>query len=216
MSLKGLFIKEEEEQKQPQEKKVVQASTVTNVMPVQTPLQTITGDVDKEIETKIWEMIVAKNLPGPDYIEFKNVASGLIDIVPDENLRLKGAFNVLLKSYPNFTKEIILNSIDTYIGIVGEEKEKGRKECEELRKTKVGNKEIRIKELKESSADILRQIEELRIKNDAINQETITLEEEIRKSTEEIDLKEKVFENSVQSVINTLESDKVRVTNLSL
>jgi len=216
MSLKGLFIKEEEEQKQPQEKKVVQASTVTNVMPVQTPLQTRTGDVDKEIETKIWEMIVAKNLPGPDYIEFKNVASGLIEIVPDENLRLKGAFNVLLKSYPNFTKEIILNSIDTYIGIVGEEKEKGRQECEELRKTKVGNKEIRIKELKESSADILRQIEELRIKNDAINQETITLEEEIRKSTEEIDLKERVFENSVQSVINTLESDKVRVTNLSL
>lgn len=216
MSLKGLFIKEEEEQKQPQEKKVVQASTVTNVMPVQTPLQTITGDVDKEIETKIWEMIVAKNLPGPDYIEFKNVASGLIEIVPDENLRLKGAFNVLLKSYPNFTKEIILNSIDTYIGIVGEEKEKGRQECEELRKTKIGNKEIRIKELKESSADILRQIEELRIKNDAINQETTTLEEEIRKSTEEIDLKEKVFENSVQSVINTLESDKVRVTNLSL
>ena len=30
MSLKGLFIKEEEEQKQPQEKKVVQASTVTH------------------------------------------------------------------------------------------------------------------------------------------------------------------------------------------
>jgi peptidoglycan hydrolase CwlO-like protein len=161
-------------------------------------------------------MIVAKNLPGPDYIEFKNVASGLTEIVPDENLRMKGAFNVLLKSYPNFTKEIILNSIDTYIGIVGEEKEKGRTECEELRRTRIGNKEARIKELKESSADILRQIEELKKKNDTINQETLELEEEIRKSSEEIDRKERVFESSVQSVINTLESDKTRVTNLSL
>ena len=212
MGLKGLFIKEEEQQNQEKPKEV--APTVASVMPTQTP--TITGEVDKDIETKIWEMIVAKNLPGPDYIEFKNVASGLTEIVPDENLRLKGAFNVLLKSYPNFTKEIILNSIDTYIGIVGEEKEKGRIECEELRKTKIGNKEARIKELKESSADILRQIEELKKKNDAINQETTELEEEIRKSSEEIDRKERVFESSVQSVINTLESDKTRVTNLSL
>jgi hypothetical protein len=213
MGLKGLFIKEEEQQ---QEKPKEVAPTVASVMPTQTPITTGTGEVDKEIETKIWEMIVAKNLPGPDYIEFKNVASGLTEIVPDENLRMKGAFNVLLKSYPNFTKEIILNSIDTYIGIVGEEKEKGRTECEELRRTRIGNKEARIKELKESSADILRQIEELKKKNDAINQETLELEEEIRKSSEEIDRKERVFESSVQSVINTLESDKTRVTNLSL
>ena len=215
MGLKGLFIKEEEQQQQEKPKEV--APTVASVMPTQTPtITTGTGEVDKEIETKIWEMIVAKNLPGPDYIEFKNVASGLIEIVPDENLRMKGAFNVLLKSYPNFTKEIILNSIDTYIGIVGEEKEKGRTECEELRRTRIGNKEARIKELKESSADILRQIEELKKKNDTINQETLELEEEIRKSSEEIDRKERVFESSVQSVINTLESDKTRVTNLSL
>ena len=85
-----------------------------------------------------------------------------------------------------------------------------------MRRTKIGNKEARIKELKESSADILRQIEELKKKNDAINQETLELEEEIRKSSEEIDRKERVFESSVQSVINTLESDKTRVTNLSL
>ena len=215
MGLKGLFIKEEEQQQQDKLKEV--APTVASVMPTQTPtITTGTEEVDKEIETKIWEMIVAKNLPGPDYIEFKNVASGLTEIVPDENLRMKGAFNVLLKSYPNFTKEIILNSIDTYIGIVGEEKEKGRTECEELRRTRIGNKEARIKELKESSADILRQIEELKKKNDAINQETLELEEEIRKSSEEIDRKERVFESSVQSVINTLESDKTRVTNLSL
>ena len=215
MGLRGLFIKEEEQQESKPKEAV--SAAVSSVMPTSSPTIKVTdGEVDKEIETKIWEMIVAKNLPGPDYIEFKNVASGLTEIVPDENLRLKGAFNVLLKSYPNFSKEIILNSIDTYIGIVGEEKEKGRKECEDLRKTKIGNKEARIKELKENSADILRQIEELRKKNDAINQETVELEEEIRKSTEEIDRKERIFESSVQSVINTLESDKTRVTNLSL
>ena len=112
MGLKGLFIKEEEQQQQEKPKEV--APTVASVMSTKTPtITTGTGEVDKEIETKIWEMIVAKNLPGPDYIEFKNVASGLTEILPDENLRMKGAFNVLLKSYPNFTKEIILNSIDT-------------------------------------------------------------------------------------------------------
>ena len=70
MGLKGLFIREEEQQQQEKPKEV--APTVANVMPTQTPtITTGTGEVDKEIETKIWEMIVAKNLPGPDYIEFK-------------------------------------------------------------------------------------------------------------------------------------------------
>lgn len=219
MGLKNLFIKEDEQdQKKSEVRKtdsVVHGVMTNSGSSISNPISTGIAS-DKEIETKIWEMIVAKNLPGPDYVEFKRVASGLVDVISDENLQMKGAFNVLVKSYPNFTKDTIIKSIDTYIGIVGEERDRGKSECEVLRRTKIGDKEIKVQDLKNDLNEVLRQQEELRKKNEAILKEISNLEEEIRVSTDEINKKEKTFEYSVQSVINTLESDKMKINNLSL
>lgn len=222
MDFKGLFIKEEEQQT-PQQPVAVQevAPKVESIMPttphvVQEATSTNTGIVDKEIEAKIWDMIIAKNLPGPDYIEFKNTAAGLVDIIPDESMQMKGAFNVIKRSYPSFTKEIILSSIDTYIGIVNEEKEKGLKESEEIRKTKIGDKTATINNMKSSAAEILTQIDDLKKKYDEINAKVVQLEVEVATATNEITAKENIFKNSVQAVINTLNADKTKVTNLNL
>ena len=215
MAFKDLFIKEEE----PQQIKpvVVQevAPSAENIMSSPPP-SNIGKVVDKEIETKIWDMIVAKNLPGPDYIEFKNAAAGLIDVIPDETMQLKGAFNVLKRSYPTFSKEVILSSIDTYIGIVNEEKEKGKKECEELRRTKVGDKVTSINSMKAAVQDVLKQIEELKKQEESIKAEIRRLELEVTTDTNEIDSKEAMFNSSVQAVIDTLNADKVKVTNLNV
>ena len=129
MAFKDLFIKEESA---PPKQPVVAQEVAPNAESIM-PSQPVVGkvSVDKEIEAKIWDMIVAKNLPGPDYIEFKNTAAGLVDINPDETMQLKGAFNVLKRSYPTFSKEIILSSIDNYINIVNEEKEKDKNNIKE-------------------------------------------------------------------------------------
>jgi hypothetical protein len=184
---------------------VVQSSTPTN-----------SGIVDKDIEKKIWDMIISKNLPGPDYIEFKNAAAGLVDITPDESMQMKGAFNVLKRSYPTFTKEIILSSIDTYIGIVNEEKEKGLKESEQIRKEKIDQKVSSINNMKNSAAEILSQIDELKKKYDEMNNDIAVLEREVTQAQNELQAQENVFTNSVQSVINTLNTDKAKVTNLDI
>ena len=221
MGLKDLFIKEE--QQQPQQPVVAQevAPSAQSIMPthsvhVQEATPINSGIVDKEIEAKIWDMIVAKNLPGPDYIEFKNAAAGLVEITPDETMQMKGAFNVLKRSYPSFTKEIILSSIDTYISIVNEEKEKGLKECQEIRENKVGSKVKSIEQKKKSAAEILNQIDELKKQYDSINNEILKLEVEVTTDTNTLTTKENTFKNSVQSVINTLNSDKQKVTNLDI
>ena len=214
MAFKDLFIKGEDSS--PKQPVVVQevAPSAESIM----PSQPIVGKVpsDKGIEAKLWDMIVAKNLPGPDYIEFKNAAAGLIDVIPDETMQLKGAFNVLKRSYPTFSKEVILSSIDTYIGIVNEEKEKGKKECEELRRTKVGDKVTSINSMKAAVQDVLKQIEELKKQEESIKAEIRRLELEVTTDTNEIDSKEAMFNSSVQAVIDTLNADKVKVTNLNV
>ena len=214
MAFKDLFIKEE---LAPPKQPVVAQEVAPNAESIM-PSQPVVGKapVDKEIEAKIWDMIVAKNLPGPDYIEFKNTAAGLVDINPDETMQLKGAFNVLKRTYPTFTKEIILSSIDTYIGIVNEEKEKGKRECEELRRTKVGDKVTSINNMKSAAQEILRQIDELKKQYEDTNAEIHKLEIEVTEATNEIDSKEKIFDSSVQAVINTLNADKVKVSNLNV
>ena len=214
MAFKDLFIKEESAP--PVQPVVVQevAPKAENIMPSQ-PVKG-RAPVDKEIESKIWDMIVAKNLPGPDYIEFKNAAAGLVEITPDETMQLKGAFNVLKRSYPTFSKEVIMSSIDTYIGIVNEEKEKGKKECEELRRTKVGDKVTSINNMKSTASEILKQIDELKKQYEEVNASIHKLEIEVTDATNEIDAKERIFDSSVQAVIDTLNADKVKVSNLNI
>lgn len=215
MSLKGLFIKEEEPIT-PAAPAVAQevAPKAENIMPV----KAVTGEapVDKEIEAKIWDMIVAKNLPGPDYIEFKNAAAGLVDITPDESMQLKGAFNVLKRSYPTFSKELIINSIDTYIGIVEEEKQKGIQQCAELRKTKIEDKIAAMKAKSDAIDEIACQIKELQDKQAAISVDLKQLKYEVDEASKEIDEKERIFGSSVQAVIDTLNADKVKVSNLNV
>jgi hypothetical protein len=214
MAFKDLFI---QSGPTPPKQPVVAQEVAPNAESIM-PSQPVVGKapVDKDIEAKIWDMIVAKNLPGPDYIEFKNTAAGLVEITSDESMQLKGAFNVLKRTYPAFTKEIILSSIDTYIGIVNEEKEKGKKECEELRKTKVGDKVTSIDNMKNAAQEILKQIEELKKQYEDVNAEIHKLEIEVTEATNEIDSKEKIFDSSVQAVINTLNADKVKVSNLNV
>lgn len=214
MAFKDYFIKEESA---PPAQPVIAQEVVPkaeNIMPIQPTVRE--APVDKGIEAKIWDMIVAKNLPGPDYIEFKNTAAGLVEITPDENMQLKGAFNVLKRTYPTFNKEIILNSIDTYIGIVNEEKEKGKRECEELRKTKVGDKVTSINNMKITAQEILKQIDDLKKQYEEVNADIHKLEIEVTDATNEIDSKERVFDSSVQAVIDTLNADKIKVSNLNV
>lgn len=214
MAFKDLFIKEESA---PPKQPVVAQEVAPNAESIM-PSQPVVGKVpvDKEIEAKIWDMIVAKNLPGPDYIEFKNTAAGLVDINPDETMQLKGAYNVLKRSYPTFTKEIILSSIDTYIGIVNEEKEKGVQQCAELRKTKIEDKISAMKSKAAAMDEIACQIKELQDKQATISADLKQLQFEVEAATKEIDEKERIFESSVQAVIDTLNADKVKVSNLNV
>ena len=191
------------------------APTTESVMPVSS-VSRDTGTVDKEIEAKIWDMIVAKNLPGPDYLEFKNAAAGLVDITPNESMQMKGAFNVLKRSYPTFSKELIVNSIDTYIGIVEEEKQKGIQQCAELRKTKIEDKLAAMKAKSDAMDEIACQIKELQDKQAAISVDLKQLKYEVEEASKEIDEKERIFGSSVQAVIDTLNADKVKVSNLNV
>lgn len=230
MGFKDLFIKAEEPNVQPASQQVTQPAVqaapapVVSGIPIQMPQTSAIpveigvdeSQVNPEIVSMIWDKIIEKNLPGPDYIEFKNTAAGLIDVIPTEELQLKGAFNVLKRSYPNFTKDIIASSIDTYIGIVNEEKQLGMNECNVKRQLNVGDKQDKIKAYYTTLEEIQKQISELEAKKAEVATQIQVLSDEVNTATANIEREEKIFINSVNSVIGTLQSDKNKVSLMNI
>lgn len=170
----------------------------------------------EEVMSRIWDVIIAKNLPGPDYLELKNNAAALDDMPLSEEQKLEASYKVIKKQHPKFSKDMILNSIETYIDIVKEERENGRKQCEELRQNTVGEKEARHKQLMESVEGIRKQIEEYQKQLAETTVAVNNIEHDILTAKQEIDAKEQAFTSSINTVIAAFQADKVKIASLNI
>lgn len=100
------------------------------VTSVPAPTIMASGDVDtKLVERKINEA----NLPGPDYLELLQSAEQMKQYIPDETTRLKAAFGSIQGMDPRMTKDVVLASIDTYLGVIEAERGKAKLRMEKLR-----------------------------------------------------------------------------------
>lgn len=203
-----LFFREETQQGTQQ---VVQTAPQVQEQP---QIQQVISDApsgiasDNTIVAKIWEEIKANNLPGPDYLELKQNYIALKSLPVDDSMKLISAYNILKANYPTFSKDIIIRSIDTYIGIVNKEKEEGLREVQKMREENK-MKESGIDELKRKADEIKAQYDSIISK---IQEETASV------ATEKIaiDNKERTFTASVDTVINTLNSDKTQINSLNI
>jgi hypothetical protein len=225
MAFKDFFIKEEEPKPSvsPQNRQQVSpqpAQMETSAFSGQpaAPQSAVvqTGEVNENIVKSLWQVLIDKNLPGPDYLEVKNNASALKEMnLPIEKCYEAG-FRTLKASYPDFTKEALLASIDTYIGIVRQEQADGKKECDAKRQTQIGDKTVRIGQLGEHKRDLEKQISELRSQIASTDASISQLQAEVDTDTAEIDKEEAVFDNSVENVIATLNDDKEIMSRLNV
>ena len=174
-----------------------------------------TAVANDEMVAQIWEQIINRNLPGPDYLELRNNASALEGLPLTEEQRLEAAFKVLKKTYPTLTKDIILKSIDTYIGVVGEEKASGLEQCKAARQATIGEKESRLKVMRDTNEETLRQIKELQKRYDETQANINQMEHEVLTATQEMDARERAFLASIESATSVLISDKNKIATLN-
>lgn len=223
MALKDIFFKEEEpkvdEKVLPASQQSIQIETSTFVGQPTVSAQAAsqqTTEVNDNIVKSLWQVLIDKNLPGPDYLEVKNNASALQEMNLPMEKCYEAGFRTLKASYPDFTKEALLASIDTYIGIVRHEQADGKKECDAKRQTQIGDKTVRIGQLNEHKKDLEKQITELQSQIALTDASISQLQTEVNTATAEIDREEAVFNNSVENVIATLNSDKEIMSKLNV
>ena len=224
-SIKDLFFVSEEQTKgAPQvaetsqvKKEVFTTKSTPVVAPEPSDAKTTVDvvSVSEEMVSQIWEEIVKRNLPGPDYLELRNNASALEGLPLTEEQRLEAAFKVLKKTYPNLSKDIIVRSIDTYVGIVEEERKKGLDQCNQVRTNTVGEKKSRLELMKTTAKDTLAQIEELKKRYEEVNANINQMEHDILSATQELDAKERAFNASIDSALGVLNSDKSKILTLN-
>lgn len=177
------------------------------VTSVPAPTIMASGDVDTKLVELLERKINEANLPGPDYLELLQSAEQMKQYIPDETTRLKAAFGSIQGMDPRMTKDVVLASIDTYLGVIEAERGKAKLRMEKLRKETVEDK---AEELKATNL----RIEQLREELKTLTDKSIDLNSEIQKNTAETAAFEARTNATIDKVTNRLSEDKVRLTQI--
>ena len=183
-----------------------QVSSTNSVQVTNEPITTI----DNSIVDNIQKVMISNSTKNnePDYLTVKQNASALIEMSLPIAQAFEGGFRTIKKSHPEFTKELLLKSIDNYISIVEKERANGKEQCAQLYKEKVGDKENSIKELEKTKTDLEQQLLSIQNEINNTNNTISTLKETIAQDSAEIKKKEQIFNNSVDYVLDSLNKDK--------
>lgn len=177
---------------------------------VQVTNEPTTTTIDNSIVDNIQKVMISNSTKNnePDYLTVKQNASALMEMSLPMQQAFEGGFRTIKKSHPEFTKELLLKSIDNYISIVEKERNNGKEQCAQLYKEKVGDKENSIKELEKTKADLEQQLLSIQNEINNTNNTISTLKETIAQDSSEIKKKEQIFNNSVDYVLDSLNKDK--------
>ena len=186
-----------------------EASAVPSPVVTSVPAPTImaSGDVDTKLVELLERKINEANLPGPDYLELLQSAEQMKQYIPDETTRLKAAFGSIQGVDPRMTKDVVLASIDTYLGVIEAERGKAKLRMEKLRKETVEDK---AEELKATNL----RIEQLREELKTLMVKSIDLNSEIQKNTADTTVFEARTNATIDKVTNRLNEDKVRLAQI--
>ena len=175
---------------------------------VQTP-KTIEGQVDDALLQKLCQAMEESNLPGPDYLELKNVANNdeMKKAMPNEIQRLTVAFITMKSSSPDMTRERVLTSIDTYINMMENERKAGHEQLDQIWQERVESQRSAVIEAEAEIANIQKKLQEL-------VQFVQTKNNEIAAASNECNINKANFDATVDFLVNNLAEDKAKLTNV--
>lgn len=212
-SIKSAFVTEVPDEnlvvetKQSVDEKVSQTKQPVFVVPSSTQ-KTIEGQVNDELLQKLCQAMEDSNLPGPDYLELKNVANNddMKRAMPDEIQRLTVAFITMKSSNHEMTKERVITSIDEYINMMENERKVGHEQLEVIWNEKVESRKQVVANAEQRIAQIQTELKELVafVQNE---------NNEIASAVNECNINKANFDTTVDFLVNNLISDKNKLYN---
>ena len=210
-SIKSAFVTEVEDetpQVEPVKGKAVQVpQQATVVLPTSAQIsKVIEGQVDDNLLQKLCQAMEDSNLPGPDYLELKNVANNdeMKRAMPDESQRLMVAFITMKSGNPEMTKTRVISSIDEYIGMMEAERATGHQQLQVIWNEQVEAKKALVAEAEKRIAELQQELQErvqfVQAKNN-----------EIAAASNECNINKANFDATVDFLVKNLSDDKAKL-----
>ena len=145
------------------------------------------------------------NLPGFDYIEFKQALSALTDMNMDLPTAIKSAF--VTGKTVGLSKEKLVESALHYANIIAQEKVQFEKAVEKQIQQKVGGKLREVEKLKKQIVEYKEKIKQLQAQVEKFQNTVDTADEQVHSATEKIKATQSGFEQTHRSILNQIELD---------
>lgn len=207
-SIKSAFVTEIPDENPTQVETVVPSPKIVVAPTVQVP-GVIEGQVNDELLQKLCQVMEDSNLPGPDYLELKNVANNddMKRTVPDEVQRFMVAFITMKSSNPEMSKERVIKSIDEYIGMMENERKIGHEQLQCIWNEKVDTQRVLVENAEKRIAELQKELQEqvafVQSKNN-----------EIAAASNECNINKANFDATVDFLVKNLADDKVKLNQI--
>jgi len=177
----------------------------------------IVGIKDDKIYKRLAKEVLDSDLPGPDYLEFRQQLMSMqdldVDIDPDklEEFIFKAAYKIVKGGDNSLTKQILMNSLTHYIKIVKDQEKSFNKEFNEQVKVKIGAKFEKIDNLDEETEKILTQIEELKDRLESIKEDKKITIADVDIEKKKLSKVKSNFKATASELVGKLEEDKLKI-----
>lgn len=167
------------------------------------------GQIDDNLLQKLCQVMEEANLPGPDYMELKNVSNNdeMKKAIPDESQRLMVAFITMKSSNSDLTKERVVNSINTYIEILEKERNSGHEQLQNIWKSKVEDEKLIVQTSQQRIVKLQKELEEL-------VQFVQNKNNEIANASNECNVNKANFDATVDFLVKNLNEDKNKLNQI--
>lgn len=217
--LVGLFVETDQKPEPPKPKDVKsqpqpQAAGPTG-LPAPAPVArvattvVIPGQVDPEMAKILEDAIQESNIPGFDYIEFRDVLANMAGIPMTEQQKFQAAFAAAQMN--QITKVQLIEAIDFYIKVIETKGIEFVNYVTGLKATDVDGKSQQIADLETQISEAATKIQELTEHITALRKQQDGLRLEQTQAENDINGKSAAFESTKAAVIAKLTSDRTKI-----
>lgn len=175
---------------------------------MQKDLKSLFGDhhgLDERSVSALTRALANENLPGFDYIEFKQALARLRDMDMDEPTAFRSAYATA--STMGLTKEKLLKTAQHYKKVLDNENEHFEESLNKQMEQRVKAKMQEVEKMKKQVAEFQRKIDELEARIKQGEQTIASADEDIRSAKDKLLSTKDAFQHALQSISNEIHKD---------
>lgn len=157
--------------------------------------------------------IQQNNMEGFDYLEYKNSLKSISNVISDEAMRYKSAFE--MAKTMGLDKKKLLDSAAFYLNVLGGEQKKFLDAIENQKSKQIQGRVNTIEDLDNKIVEKKKTIEQLNKDLESINEQMSVLKKEINEEVTKIEVTNKQFMASYEYVTSQIKEDIEKInTNI--